>query len=167
MDDIEIIVKKSPEECLGIIKKNFPNRYDLFDIPDANRGSQFKLKSIEYIEKQDELLLKITRRWGPAINVKGHMNKINDNETQILLSVKDNIPFTLLFWIVCAVFFLFSLFSLIAFLGAYLAGELSHNEQDISNPIISIAYSILWPICNNKFKKVESKKLIEKLKRVL
>lgn len=168
MDDIEIIVQKSPEEILSIISNTFPTKYDMFDVIDTSNENHLKMKKCTYIKRKDRLLFKIDRIGLPSITATGYMEKHGTNETMIKLRFKENIIYLSLMWCTCLMFFVCSLL----FVAAPLLGDVIYVEGDIDIftiilAMILFAISIFLPIYHNIFRKVEKENFIKKIKIAL
>ena len=103
MSDLEFIIEKSPEECLEIIRKKFPNYDETLNCDDIDN---WKSNVYTYRAKKDYCLFYANRISVPTVTIKGYFKGISENKTKFTGSFKMNIFIRVFLWVASIVLIL-------------------------------------------------------------
>lgn len=146
-----LIVQKSPDECLKIIKDAVPNYYHRPDIGNLEPISRYK-----YTEDNDYLSV-ISSGIG-YIPVVFYMKMIivGENETRITGSFSVVLLLRLIVWILTSFMFSFALL----FLLSVLTGDMPLNFTDVILPCAAMMVSMGYLVYSEKARKREKKAIV-------
>jgi len=156
----KVEVHKTRDECIRIIKKNFPNRYELINI---DTGDRFGLNRYTFKEKNNQIFFYINRMAVPPTKITCDFIECEDGRTILDLKFKENLLIKLFIWANLVSLFLASLYM---FANILLENEFLNNLPDLFMASVLLTVSLLFMSYIIKYKIIDRENFIKIIKRI-
>lgn len=156
----KVEVHKTRDECIKIIKMNFPNHYELINI---DMGDRFGLNRYTFKERNNRIFFYINRMAVPPTKITCDFIEYKDGRTILNLKFKENLPIKLFIWANLVSLFLASLYM---FVNMLLENEILSNIPGLFMAIVLFTISPLFMSYIIKFKIIDRENFIKIIERI-